>query len=232
LSNLLENTQSISGIVILKNNSIDLIKKGLYLRMVGAKNIGANLINNSLKMRIGDPVREKLAKKYSIPIHYFQSSNDPQFEELVKNQKIDLLINARTRDIYKKKILQAPKIACINVHHGVLPKYRGTMCDLYAIFENRTPGFSVHYMDRKIDNGKIIEVVSSKNKFNYKINDYEDYIFKSSIYEGKVISFIVNNWDQVTMPDKLIPNNSEAAIYTKNPDIKLIRQMLKAGIIL
>ncbi len=230
LSHLLENTQLISGIVILKNNSIDLIKKGLFLRMVGAKNIGANLINNSLKMRIGDPVREKLAKKYGLPIYYFNSSNDESFAKLVKENEIDIIINARTRDIYKKKILSAPKIACINVHHGVLPNYRGTMCDLYAIFENRIPGFSVHFMDKKIDNGKIIEVVSSKDKFSYKKNDYEDYIYKSSIYEGKVVALVLNNWERATMPESLILNNPDNAIYTKNPDVKLIRQMLKTGI--
>ena len=111
-------------------------------------------MKNTLKAAFKD--RRALAKKHDIPLHFFDNPNSPDFLEFVKNHQTDLLINARTRFIYKSKILKLPRLGAINIHHGLLPEFRGTMCDLWALYNNRPTGFSIHVMEKKIDNGGII----------------------------------------------------------------------------
>ncbi len=233
LSELFKNYPEIHGLVVLTNNKPILKVKALGLVIMGAKQIGMDLLKNTIKATTKD--HEKIASKYNIPTYYFNSANDPKFYHLVKNENIDLIVNARTRDIYKRKILTAPILGCINIHHGILPDYRGTMCDLYAIYAGRAAGFSVHKMEKKIDDGEIIKVVEVTSKTNERVKYYLNYpmhIFESSKIEGKIMAELLNEIkrkQQITNTKKNISNNP---IYTKNPDHKLIKQMLKKGIIL
>ena len=123
--NLSEDCSQIDALVVLQNNSVKLLIQGVVLMIMGARKIGLNLIKNSILARSRD--HEKLASSFGIKTLYFKNPNDPNFIEYVKEKKIDLIINARTRYIYKKKILKAPVLGCINNHHGILPDHRGTM---------------------------------------------------------------------------------------------------------
>ncbi len=211
--------------VILKNNSLSLMAKGLFLMLSGAKHIGFHLIKNSLKARFND------RKHLSAPIHFFDSPNSPEFLKFVSDNQTDLLINARTRYIYKNAILTAPKLGAINIHHGLLPGYRGVMCDLWALYDSRPTGFSIHVMNKKIDSGDIIRRVrtTSPEDQNKRLN-FAKLIYESSKYEGLEISNLIKTIKKTgTIPieQKNITSNP---IYTKNPDFKTIRKMRKQGI--
>lgn len=212
-------------LVILKNNSPLLPLKGLVLMLAGARHIGFHLIKNSFKALFKD--RQHLP----IPIHFFKSPNSPEFLLFVKNHQTDLLINARTRFIYKSKILQAPKLGAINIHHGLLPGYRGTMCDLWALFDDRPTGFSIHMMEKKIDNGAIIRRVRTTLPHETTVrSNFATLILKSSKLEGVEMALLLKSIKK----NKVIPieqaNFTANPIYTKNPDFPTIRKMLHKGI--
>ena len=140
--------------------------------------------------------------------------NDVFIVNWVRDNNIDLIINIRTRCIYKNEILNSPKFGCINVHHGILPKYRGTLCDLYALADSRPAGFTIHTMNEKIDDGDILltcEVSDGKEK------DYMKYLTKASAIEAdkiaKIINFVANNH---SLP-KGRGNKADEVIYTKTP---------------
>ena len=57
-----------------------------------------------------------------------------------------------------KKILDKINIASLNFHPGP-PKYPGIGCFNYAIYnQDKSYGVTCHFMNEKIDNGKIIKV--------------------------------------------------------------------------
>ena len=215
-------------LVILKNNSLLLSFKGLLLALMGARHIGFHLIKNSIKALIKD--KNYLTKKYNINIHYFANPNSVEFKEFVKKNNTDLIINARTRFIYKSKTLKIPKIAAINIHHGLLPDYRGTMCDLWALLDNRPTGFTIHVMDKKIDNGAIIKKIQTSTSGDAIRLNFASLIKESSKIEGlemaNTILTIKNNNDLPIEAD----NISHNPVYTKNPDFFTIRKILQKGI--
>lgn len=215
-------------LIILKNNSAGLIAKGLALMIMGARRIGFNLIKNSLKAVFKD--RNSICNKFNIPIHFYENPNSPEFLEFVKKHPTDLILNARTRYIYKSKILKLPKIAAINIHHGLLPDYRGTMCDFWAIKDQRPTGFTIHVMDKKIDNGSIIRRVQTSIEGDSLRRSFAKLIKESSKIEGIQAAELL----KIIKKNQVLPiemdNISSSPVYTKNPDFYTIRKMLQKGI--
>ena len=215
-------------LVVLKNNSLALTLKGSLLILMGARRIGYHLIKNSLMARKKD--RNALSKKYHIPIHFFENPNSPDFHNFVKNHNTDLIINARTRYIYKNKILKLPKLGAINIHHGLLPDNRGTMCDLWALLLDRPTGFTIHVMNKKIDAGAIIRRIQTTSVGDSLRKNFTKLILESSKIEGIEMA----NTIKVIKKNQVLPieqdNISPKPIYTKNPDFFTIRQILKKGI--
>ena len=215
-------------IAILKNNSFTLIFRGLALCFMGARSIGYHLVKNSIKARFQD--RLKMSREFNVNLQYFDNPNTPDFHEFVKNKHTDLLINARTRYIYKNKILKIPTIASLNIHHGLLPDYRGTMCDLWALGDERPTGFSIHVMDKKIDNGAIIRRITTSKAGDSLRKNFSQLIMESSKIEGQEMAKII----KLINKDRVLPiemdNITTKPVYTKNPDFFAIRKLLQKGI--
>ena len=194
---------------------------------IGAFETGKNLLYNSINSKKKD--HEKIAKSFNIKTYYFNHANDLEFIKFVESQNIDLIVNARTRDIYKNKILKTPRLGCINIHHGLLPNYRGTMCDLYALFENRPAGFSIHKMEKKIDDGDIVQVVPVTLPDSINAKNFPEHIYQSSIIEGETLAKLFEKIEQDQKLPAMIKNTSSDVIYTKNPDRNTIKKMIKKG---
>lgn len=143
----------ISGLLILKNRSLGIFFKGFLMWVSGkAPNLGWNLMKNTILSFFDSRVTE--ARKRHKTLYFSETINDPQLVPEFRN--FDLIFNARTRFIFKKDVLDAPKLGCLNIHHGLLPDQRGVFCDLWAKFEGRPAGFSLHKMSPKIDDGEIL----------------------------------------------------------------------------
>ncbi len=55
------------------------------------------------------------------------------------------------------RVFEVPRLGMLNVHHELLPEYRGAQSVLWQIHDgSRTSGFTVHAIDRSIDTGKIL----------------------------------------------------------------------------
>jgi folate-dependent phosphoribosylglycinamide formyltransferase PurN len=220
-------------LAVLKNNSFLLILKGLYLFFSGAKLTGWHLIRNSF---LGLFKKQKIiAFNYGINLHYFKNPNSKEFIKFASDFETDLLINARTRYIYKNKILKIPKIGALNIHHGLLPEYRGVMCDLWAMNDKRPTGFTIHKMDKKIDNGDIVRrIVTGNNTANNSLNElqrnFSNLIYESSKIEGKEVAKLIKTIKNTRTIPIEIKNTSSKAIYSKNPTFSELRLMIKKGL--
>ena len=114
------------------------------------------------------------AKKYSIPFIDL-SMNQYNFEKTVtkilNEKKIEIICLAGFMKILSKKFVRNFKGKIINIHPSLLPKYKGLNTFQRVLkSKEKFTGCTVHFVDEKLDNGKIIikNKVAIDNKDNIK----------------------------------------------------------------
>jgi methionyl-tRNA formyltransferase len=228
LNSLIKNNgKDVCGVLILQNRVIDKIPQIFKLYLSGCKKWSKNYLRNIIELPFHR--REHMCSENNIEVIKAISVNDNSVIKWVKKNKIDLIINNRTTCIYKKIILSLPNFGCINVHHGILPKYRGRYCDLYALYEKRRTGFSVHKMTERVDSG---EIYFKKYVSKHKENDYFNYLKRLPFEESRIINLLLKRIKKESGLSNGQVNKSSKYIYTKNPDKNDLRLMLKSGLIL
>ena len=92
----------------------------------------------------------------NIPVHDIADVNAPAFLAELRRLGVDLIVSLNTPQRLKPEILALPAHGCLNVHFGMLPRYRGILPIFHALM-NGEPSFgvTVHVMDEKLDNGDI-----------------------------------------------------------------------------
>ena len=81
---------------------------------------------------------------------------DSELADAIRAERVDLILNAHSLDIFHPAVLAAPSIGAFNLHPGPLPWYAGLNCPSWAILrEERSYGVTVHRMVERIDAGTI-----------------------------------------------------------------------------
>ena len=111
--------------------------------------------------KIKGVVSESAVKKFALynGLTIFQPKILKQSDELLKIEELhpDLIITAAYGQFLPLSLLKSVKIAAINVHGSLLPKYRGGSPVQYALKNNDDKtGITIMYMVSKMDAGDII----------------------------------------------------------------------------
>ncbi len=97
-----------------------------------------------------------LAHRHSAAFEKHSNPNKQQVINRIKELDADIILST-CGYIFKKKILDAPKIGVINKHAGPLPSYRGLMPVFWTLLEGKQKvGVTIHFMDKEIDKGTMI----------------------------------------------------------------------------
>ena len=109
------------------------------------------------KTMMPTPVKET-ALKYNLPVYQPRKVREPEFVELLRSLKPDVMVVAAFGQIITKEILEMPKYGCINVHASLLPAYRGAAPIQWAVINgDKESGVAIMQMDEGIDTGDMIE---------------------------------------------------------------------------
>lgn len=220
---------AVKAIAIHQNYTPSMLLKSLLIITAGAYQTGIQLLKNITAYRKteNDPLIKK-AKNKKMQIYKASNFNSEEFKQWLIDHKIDLLINMRTRHIFRPIILNIKGLTCLNVHHGLLPRQRGTMCDLWSLLENKEKGFSIHVMSQKLDDGEII----STHTVPTQTNNYQQYLKSTYTFEKKAIIELLDH----VIEKKQIPpgqsNPANDAIYYRTPGVKEILNLKRRGITL
>lgn len=219
--------QSFVGIIMVQNLSFDIIKTTLWLYIVGCYRLAMTLTKNILAVPLKK--RECLFAKHNIPVIKVKTINDLEVVSWIEINNIDIVINFRSRGIVKHDALSTPRLGWINLHHGILPTYRGLFCDLFALTENRQAGFSIHKMEEGIDNGNIYltKVVSTPGEKNYCA-----YLSRLALPEAKAVLQVMTEIKNKSNLPSGTANITEEAIITKTPSGQELKKMRLSGMIL
>ncbi len=126
-----------------------------------------------LWLKITGTTVTKLADKNAIPVYTVAKFNSRECETLLSSLHPDLLAIA-SAPILKEYIFNKGRLGCLNAHPGWLPTYRGLGANAHALEKGDLPGVSVHFIDEKIDRGRIIlreRVPVNKRDTVARIND-------------------------------------------------------------
>ena len=100
---------------------------------------------------------KQVCRKYKIPYLLCDDINAADFLEHCQQLKVEIIACVSPSQIFKENLINLPKYGCINIHTAKLPKYRGLYPTYWAMAcGEKTVGISIHYIDKKIDTGKII----------------------------------------------------------------------------
>lgn len=91
-----------------------------------------------------------------IPFYFVKDHNSDNTISLINSLGIDCLLNAGTPRKLKSGVINSCEYGIVNVHPGLLPKYRGCTCVEWALYNDDKVGNTAHFMDEEYDSGPII----------------------------------------------------------------------------
>ena len=134
----------------------------------------------------------KLARLYKIPFCILNLNKIIDLESALKElykKNISLICLAGYMKILNKKFINRFKKKIINIHPSLLPKYKGLDTYKRMLKDNeRLAGCTVHYVNKKLDSGKVIlkkkvfnESVDSETTLKAKVQAKERKAYSESI---------------------------------------------------
>jgi len=154
---------------------------------VGTKNRSKNYHEQEMIKKVG--LRESslnyFSSKNNIPFLKVSDPNNSDALAFLKKQSPDLILSIGSI-IMRKPFLEIPRIGVLNVHMGILPKYRGVGVTEWPIIENRALdkelGVTLHFMDTGVDTGPVLKskLINASNCIS--IDDLESKYLHEMVY--------------------------------------------------
>ena len=109
------------------------------------------------EQRIEPPPIKKEIAKTGIPVLQPPRIKDPQAIEEVRRLTPDVIVVAAYGQILPREVLEIPRLACLNLHASLLPRWRGAAPIQAAIAAGDSEtGITVMYMAEGLDTGDIL----------------------------------------------------------------------------
>jgi len=97
------------------------------------------------------------AQEKGLALYQPEKVSAPEFLNSMRQLKPDLAIVASFGQIFKKELLELPRLGCWNVHASLLPKYRGATPITRSILEGESQtGVSLMKMGEGVDDGPVL----------------------------------------------------------------------------
>lgn len=92
-----------------------------------------------------------------IPVYQPVKVREPEFVELLRQLKPDVIVVVAFGQIIPASILEIPAFGCLNVHASLLPKYRGAAPIQWAVIDGeKESGVTIMRMDAGLDTGDML----------------------------------------------------------------------------
>ena len=107
---------------------------------------------------VASPVKQ-VAQEAGIPVFQPESFREEETVEQLRLLKPDVCTVVAYGRILPQKVLDIPRLGCINIHASLLPKYRGSAPYQWAVLDGlKETGVTAMYLVREMDAGDIIDV--------------------------------------------------------------------------
>lgn len=180
---------------------------------------------SSYKTSLPSKSLKAVALKNKIDYQKITNPNDEKFLDELEVLKPDIIVSFSAPLVFKNKLLSIPTLGCINLHCSFLPNFAGIMPSFWTLYKKqKSTGVTVHYMDSKIDNGKILgqkEVLIEKDETIFSL------ILKTKEIGGEVMCDVLRE----IHAGKMVPkdNNTENGSYFSWPKVEDFKDFKKQG---
>lgn len=149
--------------------------------------------------------------------------------DILKELEPDIICVCTLSQIIRNEVLKIPLYGCINIHSGLLPRYRGPASNFWVLFngEEKT-GITFHYMTEGIDDGDII----LQKELRILPDDTEDTLdMRLAELGSQWICEVVEQIENKTL-NPHPQSEKEASYFTqpKNRDRKLLAKRRNKGL--
>jgi methionyl-tRNA formyltransferase len=98
-----------------------------------------------------------------LPAYETVAEPAPEFLELFRNAKPDLMVSMHYPAIFKPVLLNLPPLGCVNIHPSKVPEGRGMTPSWWYLYRGRkTAWTALHYIDAGVDSGDVIAFGSTR----------------------------------------------------------------------
>lgn len=102
------------------------------------------------------PVKQE-ALKYSLPVFQPEKIKTEEFTAQLEDMQPDLIVVVAFGQILSQRILDIPRLGCVNVHASLLPRYRGAAPIHWSIINGeKETGVTTMLMDAGLDTGDML----------------------------------------------------------------------------
>jgi methionyl-tRNA formyltransferase len=99
----------------------------------------------------------QFATEKGIPLLETENINSPEVVQKIRAVQADIFLVVAFGQILKEEVLGLPKMACLNVHASLLPRWRGAAPVQRALLAgDKVTGIAIQKMARKLDTGDIL----------------------------------------------------------------------------
>jgi len=108
-------------------------------------------------LELAVPAVKKAAIDLGIDVHQPVKVKTGNLDEWIRERAPDLGVVLAYGRILPRKVLDAPRLGCVNLHASLLPAYRGAAPIQWAIINGETEtGISLMQMDEGLDTGPVL----------------------------------------------------------------------------
>lgn len=149
-------------------------------------------------------------EEHAIPVLEVNKITDDVIEQ-IKTFAADFFVVEDYGLLLPEKLLAIPKQAALNIHHSLLPKYRGSSPAPEALLNGeKTTGVSVLMMTKKLDAGDIL----GQKTYEIKPDDTTDSLLTVlNQLGGELIIPILQNFDEAKV--KAVQQDESQVVLTK-----------------
>ncbi len=167
-----------------------------------------------------------LANHYRVPYRKIGNPNAACHFEEIASRHLDILVSVACPFILKRRLLELPSRAALNIHHAPLPRYKGMMPTFWQMYHGeRSVGITIHTMADKLDEG---EIVHQESVPVIQGESMHSLIRRSKRAGGGVMLTVLRKAVQGDMPDAVEP--ADATSYFTFPNTAEIRTFRERGL--
>lgn len=219
------------AVLVVANATLSTVLRGMVLWSTGtAPRIGRSLVAHGLLPQ-ASPAR-RLSRRLGIAVHRTPDPNAPASLAWVRAREADIGFHWRTRTILSPDLLGATREGWVNIHHGILPWFRGTHCDLRQMREGLPGGFTLHTMEAEVDRGRILDRVEVATAAQCG-RDYPGYLMRSQEAEigcaGRFLSRLGSTGERPDPPPDPPSFAGRSSRWYRTPDLRELRELRREG---
>lgn len=173
--------------------------------------IGATIIHKQLSLAqivtIPNSPLTTFAREHNIPCFIIKKIDEAAIENLATLHP-DFFVVEDYGHILPEILLSIPKKACLNIHHSLLPKYRGPSPAPSALLAGEeTTGVTIMKMTKKVDAGDILK----QKTYTMKSDETTDSLLTTlNTIGAELLVDVINDYEKITPQ----PQKEQDATYT------------------